>query len=138
MRNFILLPRAHQLANLLLCHLRRKVGHCGYKSLMHEARRNFWIIGLKKMAKQLCHLLETAQKTPRSVNRHAVAAGLHPFTNTAIDMFGPLQTRLNKRTLQEAQVVIFTCRTSREIHLELVTDKTTEVFLTAFRRFASL
>ena len=52
----------------------------------------------------------------------------HPFNNTALDMFGPL--------LKEAQVTIFSCMTTRAVHLELVTDKTTDVFLMAFRRFA--
>jgi len=52
-----------------------------------------------------------------------------------MDMFGPLQIRLNRRTLQEAQVVIFTCTTTRAIHLELETDKSSEAFLMAFRRF---
>ena len=67
-----------------------------------------------------------------------LAAGFPPFSNTAMDMFGPLQIRLNRRTLQEAQVIIFTCATTRAVHLELVTDKSTEAFLMAFRRFACL
>ena len=96
--------------------------------------------------KQLC-LPEIAQKTSRSVDgpgarcqvpRLRVAAGFPSFSNTAMDMVGPLQIKLNGRTLQEAQVVIFTCTTTRAIHLELVTDKSTEFFLMAFRRFARL
>ena len=35
-------------------------------------------------------------------------------------------------------MIIFTCMTSRAIHLELVTDKTSDAFLMAFRRFACL
>lgn len=38
MRNPIILPR-DQFAILLLRHLHQKRSHCGYKSLMHEARR---------------------------------------------------------------------------------------------------
>lgn len=53
-------------------------------------------------------------------------------------MFGPLHIKLNRKTLKEAQVVIFTCMTSRAVHLELVNDKTADAFLMAFRRFASL
>ena len=49
-------------------------------------------------------------------------------------MFGPLHIKLNRKTLKEAQVVIFTCMTSRAVHLELVNDN----FLMTFRRFASL
>ena len=146
MRNPVVLPRDHQLTILLLRHLHRKRGHCGYKSLMHEARRKFWIVGLRKMAKAVvsnCVLCRKLRRKPLDqlmgqVPSLRVAAGFPPFSNTAMDMFGPLQIRLNRRTLQEAQVVIFTCTTTRAIHLELVTDKTSEAFLMAFRRFACL
>jgi hypothetical protein len=65
-----------------------------------------------------------------------VAAGFPAFTNTALDMFGPLQIKLNRKTLKEAHVIIFTCMTTRAIHLELVTNRSSDVFLMAFRRFA--
>ena len=67
-----------------------------------------------------------------------VAAGFPAFSNTAMDMFGPLQIRLNQKTLKKAQIVIFTCMTTRAIHLEILTDKTSVAFLMAFRRFACL
>ena len=41
MRNPVVLPRNHPLVYLLLRHLHQICGHCGYKSLMHEARRRF-------------------------------------------------------------------------------------------------
>lgn len=37
-----------------------------------------------------------------------VAGGLPPFSNTAMDMFGPLQVKLNRGTVTEAQVIILT------------------------------
>ena len=52
-RNPVVLPKDHPLAILLLRHLHRKRGHCGYKSLIHEARRTLWIIGLRKVAKSV-------------------------------------------------------------------------------------
>jgi len=66
-----------------------------------------------------------------------VAAGFPPFSNTAIDMFGPLRVKLNRKTLKEAQVVIFACMRTRAVYLELVNDKTSDAFLMAFRCFAS-
>ena len=60
------------------------------------------------------------------------------FFNTAIEMLGPLQIKLNRKTLKEAQVIIFACMTTRAVHLELVNNKTSDAFLMAFRRFASL
>ena len=146
MRNPVVLPRDHPLAILFLRHLHRKRGHCGYKSLMHEAGRTLWIIGLRKMAKSAvskcvdCRKLckKPLQQLMGQLQSLRVAAGFPPFSNTAMDMFGPLQIRLNRRTLQEAQVITFTCATTRAVHLELVTHKSTEAFSMAFRRFACL
>ena len=146
MRNPILLPRDHQLVNSLLRHLHEKRGHCGYKSLIHEARKKFWIIGLRDMSKLItnkCVICRKLRKKPLvqlmgQIPSLRVAAGFPAFSNTAMDMFGPLQIRLNRKTLKEAQIVIFTCMTTRAIHLELLTDKTSAGFLMALRRFACL
>ena len=49
-------------------------------------------------------------------------------------MFGPLHITLNRKTLKEAQVVIFALMTARA---ELVNDRTADAFLMAFRHFVS-
>lgn len=143
MRNPIVLPRDHQLVNLLLLHLHEARAHCGHKSLMHETKKRFWIIGLRRAAKLLTRKCITCRKLRKKpleqlmgqVTSLRVAAGFPPFTNTALDMFGPLQIKINRKTMKDAQVIIFTCMTTRAIHLELVTDKSTDVFPMAFRRF---
>ena len=58
-----------------------------------------------------------------------VGTGLPPFHNTALDMVRPFRIKLNWKTVKEAQIVIFTCMTTRAIHLELVTDRSTATFL---------
>ena len=58
------------------------------------------------------------------------AAGFPAFSNTAIDLFGPLQLRIGRKTLKE--VIIFTCMTTRAVHLELVKEGSTDAFLMAF------
>ena len=81
---------------------------------MHEARRTLWIIGIKKMAKSVvskCVDWRKQRKKPLQqlmgqLPSLRVAAGFPPFSNTAIAMFGPLQFRLNRKTLRDAQVVI--------------------------------
>ena len=44
MRNPVILPPDHLLVHLLVCHLHDMYGHCGYKNLIYEARRNYQII----------------------------------------------------------------------------------------------
>ena len=107
MRNPIILPRDHPLARLLILHLHDKRSHCGYKSLVHEIRKRFWIVGVRSTAKQLtrrCVTCRRLRKKPLEqlmgqVPSLRVAAGCPTFTNTALDMFGPVQIRLNRKTL---------------------------------------
>ena len=69
MRNPIILPKGHQLVNLLLKHLHEKRAHCGYKSLIYESRKRFWIVGVRSMAKQVtskCDLQEVAKATAKA------------------------------------------------------------------------
>ena len=146
MRKPIILPRGHQMVNLLLKHLHEKRAHCGYKSLVYESRKRFWIVGVRKMDQQVTSKCVTCKKLRKKpleqlmgqIPKLRVAAGFPAFSNTALDMFGPFQVRIGRKTLKEAQAIIFTCMTTRAIHLELVTDKSTDTFLMAFRRFASL
>lgn len=113
---------------------------------MYEARKRYWIVGLRAMSKHLTRKCITCRKLRKKplqqqmgqIPNLRTAEGLPVFSNTALDMFGAFQIRLNRKTLKEAQVIIFTCMTSRAVHLELVSDRSSETFLMAFRRFASL
>lgn len=88
MRNPVVLARDHPLAILLLRHLHRKRGHCGYKSPMHEARRMLWITGPRKMAKSVvskcvdCRKLrkKPLQQLKGDLPSLRVAAGFPPFS----------------------------------------------------------
>ena len=61
-RNPVILPSDYLLFRLLLRHLHNKRAHCGYKSLIHEARRKYWIIGLRSMSKALTAKCITCRK----------------------------------------------------------------------------
>ena len=63
-----------------------------------------------------------------------------PFYHCATDLFGPLAIRdsVKRRTHGKCFGVIFTCLSSRAIHLEVAESCSTDAFLGAFRRFAIL
>ena len=113
-RNPIILPRNHPLAYLFLQRIHESRRHCSEKRLMYEARQNFWIIGLRGMAKFLmkkcvtCRKLRTRplEQIMGQMPKLRVAGGLAAFCNTAIDMFGAFQIKLNRRTVKEVQVII--------------------------------
>ena len=146
LRNPIILPKGHQLVHLLLYHLHEKRAHCGSKSLVYESRRRVWIIGVRHMAKHLTAKCLTCKKLRRKpleqlmgqLPRLRVAVGFPAFCNTAIDMFGQLQIRVGRKTLKEAHAIIFPSMTTPAVHLELVTDRSTDTLRMAFRRVTSL
>lgn len=59
-----------------------------------------------------------------------------PFTKTGVDYFGPVYIRpAPRRSAVKAYVSVFICLCTKAVHLELVSDLSTERFLQALRRF---
>ena len=63
-----------------------------------------------------------------------------PFLNTGIDVCGPFMIRIgakeSKRT-SKAYIAVFICLTTSAVHLEVVSDLSTEAFMADLRRFTS-
>ena len=60
-----------------------------------------------------------------------------PFTITGVDFTGALKVRNKNGKDSKAYICLFTCASTRAVHLEIVTDLTEEQFILAFRRFSS-
>ena len=60
-----------------------------------------------------------------------------PFTHTGIDFAGPFHATNTKQTTFKVYICLFTCASTRAIHLELVDSLSVPSFLQAFRRFAA-
>ena len=61
---------------------------------------------------------------------------LPPFTVSGVDFTGALYVQQGRDEVK-VYICLFTCATTRAIHLEVVTDLSTETFLLAFCRFTS-
>ncbi|KAK6762039.1 hypothetical protein RB195_022943 [Necator americanus] len=101
-----------------------------------EVRQQYWIPRLREQVKKcmrscvlcqkmnnlLCRYLEMADLSSRRVTKR------RPFENIGLDHFGPITVHDGHKE---------TCCVTRLIHLEIVSDGTTEKFLNAFRRFVA-
>lgn len=59
-----------------------------------------------------------------------------PFSRTGVDYFGPVYLRpVPRKAAVKAYVAIFICMCTKAVHMELVSDLSTERFLQALRRF---
>ena len=59
-----------------------------------------------------------------------------PFSITGVDFTGALYVKQNSEEIK-VYLCLFTCATTRAVHLEVVTYLSTGTFLLAFRRFDS-
>ena len=61
-----------------------------------------------------------------------------PFTSTGVDYLGPLLVKnifKPEKELHKVHVVLYTCATSRAVHLDLVPDTTCIAFVRSLKRF---
>lgn len=60
-----------------------------------------------------------------------------PFTYTGIDCFGPIYVKEGRKEMKRYGL-LFTCLCSRAIHIEVLDDMTTDVFINALRAFIAI
>jgi len=137
----ILLDGTHPFVKLLIQYTHVRLHHLGVRIVLSELRTSFWILRGRQAIKQVIHQCLPC-KLSRSKFGNQIEAPLptdritpcKPFTITGIDFAGPVYVR-NEKSVKTAYVALFTCSTTRALHIELVSDLSTDKFLMAFQRF---
>ncbi|XP_059086776.1 uncharacterized protein LOC131883340 [Tigriopus californicus] len=140
-KNPIIVPRGH-VATLLVHEAHELVGHLGKESVLAKLRDNWWVIGAVPLVKKILRECVQCKKYHGRVIDQLMSdlpedrlrADQPPFTNTGVDLFGPFPVVRGRSTV-ERHGVVFTCLSSRAIHLEVVFDKSTDSFIQALKRF---
>ncbi|XP_030842249.1 uncharacterized protein LOC105438717 [Strongylocentrotus purpuratus] len=138
----MILPNDHHVTKLLVVHHHQKVGHCGMGSTWTSLRERFWI---NKGGATVRHTIGNCFKCrKRNASRgqqfmadlpeERVTPGEPPFTNTGLDYFGPFPTK-HGRSTQKRYGCIFTCLSTRAVHLEMAYSLETDSFIQTLRRF---
>lgn len=140
-----ILPKQSHLSKLFIHFAHLSSSHGGPTLTSSILQQHVWIPSGKRLVKSEFRSCMTCQRVrPRSA--HQLMSDLsaervnpsRPFTCTGLDYAGPFSLRLSKgrgqRTLK-GYVALFICFATRAIHLELVSDLTTGIFLQAYRRF---
>ena len=146
-RHPLILHRKDRLSWLLVRHLHWSNQHAGPTTLMGILLNTYYIVGAKRLAKDVsksCVVCRKASgRTMTQVMGQLPPARITPslpFSTVGIDFAGPLLCKrgnLRKPTLIKTYICLFVCFTTKAVHLEPVTDLSTEAFMAAFRRFTA-
>jgi len=144
----ILLPSNHPFVELLIRQNHENVKHSAVNNTLTTIRERFLILRGRQAVKRvlrrcvICKKLEgLSYPTSYSPDLPSiqVSDGL-PFTHVGVDFAGPVNIRENSASGSDSEkcyICLFTCATTRVVHLELTRNLTVECFLLAFQRFTS-
>ena len=144
--SLILLPNKSYFAELVVRDAHSE-NHEGVDATKARVRREYWIPQLSKIARRVrksCYdcrkrdlRLCAQQMSPLPLERLKPSP---PFYHTGLDLFGPIWIKdaVKKRTKMKCYGVIFTCLTTRALHLDIACGYDTENFLLVLRRFVTL
>lgn len=142
-----ILPRNSPLTNLIIDQAHRATLHGGAQLTLSKVRQTTWIIGGRAPVKS--HILKCVVcARQRGVRAQQLMSQLplarvtpsRPFPHTGVDYAVPITLKTWKgreaKTHKE-WICVFVCLTSSAVHLEVVSDYSTEGFLATYRRFSS-
>lgn len=134
-----ILPSKSRFSKLLIIKAHETVMHLGLQATLNQLRETYWILKSRQMTKS-CVTRCLVCRRARAKAGEQVSAPLPKerineapaFEITGVDFAGPVYVKPDNK---KAYIALFTCAVTRAVHLELVSDLTTDAFLLAFKRF---
>ncbi|XP_018407517.1 PREDICTED: uncharacterized protein LOC108783445 [Cyphomyrmex costatus] len=145
----IILPAKHHITTILFREEHLKLLHCGPQQLLSSIRNRYWPLSGAREARKITRGCVSCFRYKPKAQEHMMAdlpesrvnVFSKPFEITGVDYAGPLQVRESRRRgrihISKGYIAVFTCFATKAVHLELVGDLTTAMFLVALRRFTS-
>lgn len=138
----IILPKKHHVTKLIIHAYHHKYLHQNHSIVLNELGQRFMIPALRATLKSVrancwkCRRLSIRPEVPEmsSLPKARMAVWTRPFTYTGIDYFGPFMVRHGRRA-EKKWAAIFTCMTTRAVHLEVASSLSSDAFLLILRCF---
>lgn len=146
-RHPLLLPKGGRLVDLLVTDRHVKNAHAGCNALLAILQREFWILSARRIIRSVvfrcmpCYRLKAATMQPHMGDLpHDRVNEVRPFSGVGTDFAGPFMvksSRLRNAKSFKAYLCVFVCLSTKAVHLELVTELSTEAFVACLDRFVS-
>lgn len=134
----------HRITQLLIEHYHRRLHHGSHAAVANELRQKFWIMGLRSDIRRIAHQCQwciVRRAKPEmpplgNLPPERLAYKRPPFTCTGIDYFGPMHVTIGRRR-EKRWGALFTCLTTRAIHIEMAASLSSSSMIMALRRMAA-
>ena len=141
-RHPIILPNQHHLTTLIIRHHHTVSKHAGPMQVLVSLRQEFWIVkGRAAVKRELNKCIQCKKRLAKPETQimaplpaQRVTPCETPFTNVGVDYFGPLYTKSGRSTVKRYGC-LFTCMSTRAVHLEVAHSMGQDSFLSALLRF---
>ena len=142
--NPIILDGKHPATQILIKEYHQRYYHASNNTVLNEIRQRFFIIGLRNILRSLsssCVICRLRRAKPSAPVMPALPAARlaykeRPFSHCGMDYFGPLWVKIGRRR-EKRWGVMFTCLTTRAIHLELASSLSSSSAIMALQRLAA-
>ena len=140
----IILPQRHAVTTLILREIHTINGHIGARQMLSSVREKYWVVcGLQAcksvINKCITCLRQRGQPMTQMMGELPVerlTPEKPPFTFVGVDCFGPYLVKFRRSSVKRYGC-LFTCLTSRAVHIEICHSLNTDSFLGAVTRFVS-
>ena len=138
----VILSKDMHVATLILRYIHDQLGHAGRNHMLSRLRQKYWITKANSAARKIisdCTVCKRnrgklIEQKMADLPEERVLPEKAPFTNVGVDYFGPIDFKRGRSHLKRYGV-LFTCLTSRAVHLEVAYTLDTDSCINAIRRF---
>jgi hypothetical protein len=141
----VILPSKCHLSKFIAQHEHTRFLHGGPQLTYSTIRQRYWITKGRMVCRKIvhscvkCFRMQAASASQMTGNLPSLRVKpVRPFLNCGVDYAGPFLIRQGGRrskTKVKGYAALLICLATKAIHIELVSDLTTESFLAALRRF---
>lgn len=118
--------------------------HKSHETVINELQQNYWILGLRKAIRTLvdkcsiCKMMRALPPNPKmsSLPSSRLTYRFRPFTHCGVDYFGLFWVKIGRRR-EKRWGVLFTCMTTRAIHIEVAHSLSTDSAILSIQKFSA-
>ncbi|GFS67921.1 integrase catalytic domain-containing protein [Trichonephila clavipes] len=142
-----ILAKNSKLSKIYFITLHKKLFHVGPQGLLNAVRLRFWALGGRNLARKTFHTCVVCFKC-KPIPSSQIMGNLPyervnmapPFSITGLDLGGPYfvtYKHQRKGVLNKIYVCVCICFVTRAIHLEILSDLTSDAIIATLKRFMS-